>query len=325
MNLKKISFHLNIFARCRKYRIPIYECPQFIFFIMGMVIIATSLITYSLGVRYIVNPDIVAIIVLLLAIVLFIISYIAYQSFEKLFEVNRMKSEFIGIVSHQLRAPLTNLSWGIETLISGEQSKCSKKQKEYLVILKENSLRMKNLISDLLTVSRIEIADIPFFRKKVFLPRIINKVILDFNPSIKASNINVEFRYDKPFPKISTDTSQISRVLSNLLDNTIRYISSVESIVSGKSKLKKVKIFLNKRKRDVYFEIKDNGMGIPKNDQKYIFQKFFRSSNVLKHQTQGSGLGLYIAKAIIEKAGGKIGFKSKEKKGTTFWFTLPKT
>ena len=79
---------------------------------------------------------------------------------------------------------------------------------------------------------------------------------------------------------------------------------------------------VEQRKSSLLFMIKDNGVGIPESDQKHIFQKFFRSSNVLKHQTQGSGLGLYIVKSIVEKSGGRIWFKSEEGKGTTFWFTF---
>ncbi len=102
-------------------------------------------------------------------------------------------------------------------------------------------------------------------------------------------------------------------VIENFLDNAIRYVQE--------KGLVEIKI---KREKDfVYFEIKDNGVGIPKEDQKYIFQKFFRSENILRYQTQGSGLGLYISKAIIEKSGGKIGFSSQEGRWSTFWFTLP--
>ena len=84
----------------------------------------------------------------------------------------------------------------------------------------------------------------------------------------------------------------------------------------------KVEIKLEKVDKYCRFEIKDTGVGIPKKDQKYIFQKFFRSENVMRYQTQGSGLGLYIAKSIVERSGGKIGFESQENKGSTFWFTL---
>ena len=102
-------------------------------------------------------------------------------------------------------------------------------------------------------------------------------------------------------------------MIENFLDNATRYIKD-----SGK-----VEILLEKRGQNLYFEIKDNGVGIPQEDQKYILQKFFRSENVMRHQTQGSGLGLYISKAIVRRLGGKVGFRSKEGEGTTFYFTLP--
>ena len=109
------------------------------------------------------------------------------------------------------------------------------------------------------------------------------------------------------------DPSQIKLVLETLLDNAIRY-----------SKEKgKVNIKLIKENNDLYFEIKDNGVGIPIKDQKYIFQKFFRSGNALRHKTEGSGLGLFISRSIIKKLGGKIKFNSEEGMGSTFWFTIP--
>ena len=113
---------------------------------------------------------------------------------------------------------------------------------------------------------------------------------------------------------VIASSNHIQLVVENFLDNAIRYVKQ-----SGDIKIK-----IEDRNGKIYFEIKDNGVGIPNDDQKYIFQKFFRAKNVMKYQTQGSGLGLYIAKNIIEKSNGKIGFKSKENEGSTFWFTLPR-
>jgi len=310
--LKKIFAQLNISAQCRRYGLSLWQCPQFLFLVMGVIIIWAALLTYAIGNRYVEDPTLVALTVLLLAAILFIIAFVIVQSFERLAEANRMKSEFISVISHQLRSPLSNLRWAIELLMSGKLGKIEEKQIEYFKILKENSGRMGELVSDLLTVSRIEQRKLPLKKEEVSLEDLIKNLMSGFKPWVFASNVKVEFKTEKNLPKILADPSQIKLVIENLLDNAIRYIKEQGEI----------QISLLKKEKNLYFEIKDNGVGIPKEDQKYIFQKFFRSENVKRYQTQGSGLGLYIAKAIIEKSGGKIGFRSQEGEGSTFWFTL---
>ena len=310
---RKIFNQLNISAECRRYGLSLWQCPSFLFLVMGIVIISSALIAYALGARYIENPETVALIVLSLTTILFIVDFTITRSFERLAEANRMKSEFINIVSHQLRSPLSNLKWTIDLLLSGRLGKIEEKQTEYFKILKENSARMGDLISDLLIVSRIETATLLIRKEEFSLVDLVKELILEFEPFAKASNIEMRFEQEPNLPKIIADPDQIRQVTENLLDNAIRY-----SRVQGR-----VTIKLAEKNKNLYCEIKDSGVGIPKEDQKYIFQKFFRSKNVLRRQTQGSGLGLYIAKSIIEKSGGKVGFKSEEGKGSTFWFTLP--
>ncbi len=312
MNSKNILDQLNIISQCKKHGLSLWQCPQFLFLIMGIIIIGSTLVTYAIGARYIEEPELVVLIAILITLILFVIAVIITRSFERLAEASRMKSEFVNIVSHQLRSPLSNLKWTIELLMSGRLGKIEEDQIEYFRILKENSERMEELVSDLLIVSRIETATLPLKKEETSLENLINKLISEFQPFAKASNVEIEFKGQKDLPKILTDPFQIRLVIENLLDNATKYVKD-----SGK-----VKILLEERAKNLYFEIKDNGVGIPKEDQKYIFQKFFRSENILRYQTQGSGLGLYISKAIIEKSGGKIGFKSREGIGSTFWFTL---
>ena len=313
MSFKKILSQLNIFAQCRRYGLSLWQCPTFLFLLMGIIIIGSTLAAYAIGTRYIENPEMVVLIVLVVTAILFIVAFTITRSFERLAEASRMKSEFISIVSHQLRAPLSNLRWTIELLTSGRTNPVSEKQLEYFKILRENSNRMRELVSDLLTVSRIETATLPLKKEETFLENLIRDLILGFEPFAETSNVEVKFEVEGNLPKILADPFQIKLVIENLLDNALRYIKE-----KGE-----VKIKLEKRGKNLYLGIEDNGVGIPKEDQKYIFQKFFRAENILKYQTQGSGLGLYIAKGILESSGGKIGFKSQEGIGSTFWFTLP--
>jgi len=313
MSFKDILGQLNIFAQCRRYGLSLWQCPQFLFLVMGIIIAVTTVTSFIIANRYIADPQIVALMVLIVTAILFIIASIITRSFERLAEANRMKSEFISVVSHQLRSPLSNLRWAIELLISGRLGKIEEKQTEYFKILKENSARMAELVQDLLIVSRIETAKLPFKEQEFALEDLINDLIKEFEPFARASNVEIYFERGENLPKAFSDPFQIRLVIENLLDNAIRYIKE-----RGR-----VEIKLETRDKNFYFEIKDNGIGIPREDQKYIFQKFFRSENISRYQTQGSGLGLYIAKAIVERAGGKIGFRSQEDKGSTFYFTLP--
>lgn len=313
MKLKDIIEQLNIPAQCKKYGIPLWEHPQFLFLVMGLIIIFSSLTTYAIGRRYIDDPSVVALVVLFTTAVLFIVAILITNSFEKLAEAIRMKSEFVSIVSHQLRSPLSNLKWVIELLTSEEKNQSSEKRLEYFGILKENTSRMAELISDLLVVSRIEQGEFPPQKENVSLEGLVRKVIKEREILSAASNVKIAFEAEDNLPEIIADPFQIELALENLLDNAIRYTKGGGEI----------EMELKRKDKSLRFEIQDGGVGIPQEDQKYIFQKFFRSKNVLRQQTEGSGLGLYITKSVIEKSKGKIGFKSQEGVGSTFWLTIP--
>jgi signal transduction histidine kinase len=313
MFLKKIIKQLNIPDQCRQYGFSLWQCPPFLFLVMGIIIIFSNIITYAIAARYIEDPSTVALIVLILTAVLFIVTFSIFRSFERLAEANRMKSEFVRIVSHQLRAPTTNILWVIDVLLSGNLGKIEPKQIEYFEILKENIGRTNELIKDLLFVSRIQESSLPLKKEKLSLIKIVEKLISRFQPFTKASNVKIKFSFDEKLPEIFSDLTHIETLIENLIDNAVRYIE----------KNGEIEISLAKKNNNVYFEIKDNGVGIPEEDQKYIFQKFFRAKNIKEIQPYGSGLGLFIAKSIADRLGGKIGFKSQENIGTTFWFTLP--
>ncbi len=277
---------------------------------------------YAVGTRWIKDPSAIAFIVSIITIILLTLSFVITRSFERLAEVSRMKTEFINIVSHQLRSPLTNLRWATNFLKTEAADKLNESETEFFSVLEENCDRMNELIDDLLIVSRIEQKRLKENKEKVFLPKLLEELIKETNSYAIASNVKIKTEIDKKIPEIFCTRSHIKTVIENLINNAIRY-SRPASADDSKPEKKLVEIKLNKKDKDIYFEIRDHGIGIPKEDQKFIFQKFFRARNVSKYQPKGNGLGLFIVKSIIQKLGGEIGFQSAENQGTTFWFTLP--
>lgn len=313
MTLRVLFKQLNIVNQCQKYHLSLWQCPQFVFVVMGLVIVASILLTYFIGARFIADPLVVAVIVILITVLLFILDFIVTRSFDRLAEVAKMRADFVSIVSHQLRSPLTNLRWAIDALNLEETQKISKEQLEYLEILRENSERMTSLVSDLLNLTRIEEGRLPARKEAFSLIQLVQEVIREFKPFAQAHNLKLAFKSPKNLPLAFADPRQIRQVVEILLSNALQYTKN-----KGK-----IEISLSQPAKEIIFQIKDNGIGIPKESQRYVFQKFFRAENAKEIQTQGSGLGLFIAKSIIQRSGGKIWFESKEGKGTTFWFSLP--
>ena len=319
MTWKEIFSELDVLNQCKKYGIPLWQCPNFLFLVMGGIIIFSTLLSYFLGKRYIDEPEVTVLIVILLTIILLILSFIITRSFERLAEASRLKSEFVSIVSHQLRAPISNMKWALDFLMSGRSGKVEDAQLGYFQILKQNSARMEELVSDLLVVSRIDQGTLPVKMSKFSFRELLDGIIFEFDSYLKASNVQLKIEGPKILPRLLQNEDHIRDVIQNLLDNAIRYsANSVEE-----KKRSKIQIRYGKKGNQFFFEIEDNGVGIPKEDQKHIFEKFFRSRNALKQETQGSGLGLYIVKSLIVLAKGRISFKSEQDKGSTFLFTIP--
>ncbi|MCP6726941.1 MAG: HAMP domain-containing histidine kinase [Patescibacteria group bacterium] len=319
MTWKEILSELDVLNQCKKYGIPLWQCPNFLFLVMGGIIIFSTLLSYFLGKRYIDEPEVTVLIVILFTIILLILSFIITRSFERLAEASRLKSEFVSIVSHQLRAPISNMKWALDFLMSGRSGKVEDAQLGYFQILKQNSARMEELVADLLVVSRIDQGTLPVKMSKFSFRELLDGIIFEFDSYLKASNVQLKIEGPKILPRLLQNEDHIRDVIQNLLDNAIRYsANSVEE-----KKRSKIQIRYGKKGNQFFFEIEDNGVGIPKEDQKHIFEKFFRSRNALKQETQGSGLGLYIVKSLIVLAKGRISFKSEQDKGSTFLFTIP--
>lgn len=229
-------------------------------------------------------------------------------------EIDRMKTEFVSIAAHQLRTPLSAIKWTFRMLLDGDIGSLSAEQVDFLKKGYQSNERMIKLINELLNVARIEEGRFVYGLTSESLPSIIKEVIQENKNLAAKKKIKIIFKRPKEtLPKINLDKEKINLVLQNLLDNAIRFNKT-----NGR-----VTISLKRDKMDLEVIIKDNGVGIPANQQNKIFTKFFRANNAIKLETEGTGLGLFICRNIIEAHGGQIWFESKKGQGTTFKFTLP--
>jgi len=230
-------------------------------------------------------------------------------------EIDRMKSEFISITSHQLRTPLSSIRWYAEMMLAGDTGKLNEKQTNFLNDLHESTITAISLINNLLDVQRIEGGATKVSLEVVQLEENIEEVISALLPLAIASNAEITKSFGKELlPKVKADPKKLSQVFSNIISNAITYNKGAGRII----------ISLEKKGENIVFSCKDSGIGIPLEEQKNIFKKFFRASNTAGVGAPGSGIGLYICKVYVEEMGGKIWFESKEiNKGTTFYVSLP--
>lgn len=222
-------------------------------------------------------------------------------------------AEVISIVSHQFKTPLSAIKGYLEVLIEQDLGKINSGQKEYLEAALENSVRMIKLVKDLLDVSKIEENRLDFKPRLVGLEKITRKTIKELSPFVRARNCKISLKVLDKIPFLNIDPLKIKQVISNFIYNAIRY----------NKRRGNVEIIIRKKGNNVVFCCKDNGIGIAEADKKKIFTKFYRSEKAMIFAVGGSGLGLFISKAIIKKSKGKIWFQSKQGQGSTFCFSLP--
>lgn len=229
----------------------------------------------------------------------------------KLKKVDQMKSEFVSTVSHEFRTPLTSIGMSVELLLDQKAGKVNENQVELLKAIKEDYERLRDLVSDLLDLSKIESGKIQMDIVKCDLETIVENAIKPFDKQLDERKAELNVNIPERISKIKADFNKISWVLTNLIGNAIRYIpddGSGKIIVSAKELSNKVLV-----------SVSDNGKGIPEEMQERIFEKFVRADN---QETKGTGLGLAISKEILIAHGGDIWVRSKPEEGSTFYFTL---
>jgi PAS domain S-box-containing protein len=228
--------------------------------------------------------------------------------------IEKMKTEFVSISAHQLRTPLSAIKWTLRMLLDGDLGEISPEQKNFLEKTYNSNERMITLINDLLDVTRIEEGRYLYKPIPADFEPIVQLVINSYKEEFEKKKIEIWFnKPEKKLPQVVIDIEKIRLAVQNLLDNALRYTPPGGKVI----------VSLKYIKKEIEFSVQDTGVGIPEDQQGRIFGKFFRGANVLRMETEGSGLGLYITKNIIEAHGGKIWFESEEGRGSTFYFTIP--
>ena len=238
---------------------------------------------------------------------------LVFRDITKETEIDRSKTEFVSLASHELRTPLTSIRWYTEMLLEGDFGKITGKKREHLEEIYRENQRMIELVNALLSVSRLELGTFAIEPQPTDLRELVEGEFGELALKIKERKLKVKKFYSKNLPIVNVDPKLTRIIFRNLLTNSVKYTSEGGA----------VSLSLEGGNPDISITVADTGCGIPKKQQHLIFTKLFRADNVTKMETDGTGLGLYMVKSILDEIGGRIRFESKEGKGTTFHVSIP--
>lgn len=251
---------------------------------------------------------------------------------EKLEKLERLKSEFISIVSHELRTPLTAIKNSLDIILSGKTGDLTENMSKFLNMAKRNVTRLSGIINDLLDISKIEAGKMDFKFEVMKIESVVEYVKTSLSEMAKEKNLNLVTKLEDNFADIYADSRRLEQVLTNLVSNAIKFTPEnakieIRSQVIDAKDIFPVEMFDNelKKLRGKYLQIcvKDDGIGISNEHLAHVFDKFAQIENSLSRKVGGSGLGLPIARQLLEAHNGTIWCNSKPDKGSSFYFVVP--
>ena len=246
-----------------------------------------------------------------LVILLMMVLYFQMQNRrEQLIE--QTKDEFVSLVSHQLRTPLTSIHLFIEMLLDNNSDNLTKQQKDYLSNVQVSTARMVELITEFLNISKLELGQLEIKTQKLHLEDIVEANVSQIKPIAEKSNVKIVF--EKPnLPSVDVEPNLYAHIVNNLLSNAIYY-----SPEGGT-----VNLILRKLPEGYQLDVSDMGIGIPEEAKAKLFQRFYRAENAKRTIGDGSGLGLYLVKKIIDTCKGRVWYESTEGQGSSFHVIIP--
>jgi signal transduction histidine kinase len=236
------------------------------------------------------------------------------RSYEDLKELDKLKSEFVATASHELRSPLGDIKGYLEVVKDGILGEVNEAQEERLAKALAHIDELTSLTNDLLDLSRIEAKKWKIVKKPLVLAEVVTSVLAKVESKAKEKKQDISIDIPSKFPKIRADKESLTRVLVNLLDNAVKFTPEEGQIA----------VHALDEKENIRIVVEDNGIGIPREHLPRIFDRFFAVESSLTRKLAGVGLGLSIAKGIVEAHGGEIWAESTPGEGTKVHFTLPK-
>jgi PAS domain S-box-containing protein len=227
--------------------------------------------------------------------------------------IDQMKTEFISLVSHQLKTPLAAVRWYSEMLLSGDAGKLTEQQLKFADFIHSSIRRMNDLVNALLNISRIESGRIKVSPEPTDLKKMVEDIVAEIKIRPDAKKRNIILNLQNDIPQINIDSLLVRQVYTNLITNAVKYTPEGGEIT----------VNVSRKDPDVLSTVSDTGFGIPEKEKPRVFERFWRGENVVMKEISGNGLGLYLTKSVVELSGGKIWYESTEGKGTAFYFTLP--
>lgn len=237
----------------------------------------------------------------------------AAEAREAAVSADKSNSEFMSRVSHDLRLPMTSIKGYSDLLLAGAVGPLNENQLKFLTTIRNNVDRMSNLVSDLADISRLESGRLQLELREVPIWDVIDEVITILRPQITEKQQTISVDIQGELPKAWCDRNRLAQILTNLINNANKYTAEGGVITVHAAHINDL----------IQIQVEDNGLGIAPEDRSHLFNKFFRSADDKIRETPGAGLGLSIAKNLVELQGGQIWAESKYRLGSSFYFTIP--